>query len=239
MDALAGRRPSAEATLREALAQAGSDPDALAGIHSVIGFNLVGWGKADVGLDHFAQAIGHARSVGNQRKEAWALGIGAWGHLQTGDIDGARDWLDRCEALCSASRWLSFLPWVRALTIEAQLGKRSLSQVKADAERVFATSCQMGDPCWEAASARALALCAEAEGSGDAARDWMHEAERRGTRVTDGWAGLNVANLAERVRLGRRYGTAEESGELARRLIEAAARTHADQYLRKAVDWLA
>ncbi|MBL9046497.1 MAG: hypothetical protein JNK34_04190 [Tabrizicola sp.] len=128
---------------------------------------------------------------------------------------------------------------MRALAIEAQLGKRSLSQVKADAERVFASSCQMGDPCWEAASARALALCAEAEGSGDAARDWMREAERRGTRVTDGWAGLNVANLAERVRLGRRYGTAEESGQLARRLIEAAARTHADQYLRKAVDWLA
>jgi hypothetical protein len=158
--------------------------------------------------------------------------------MQAGAPDQARDWLARCEDVCGTIRWFAFLPWVRAMTIEVQLGTRGVAAARADAERVFAASCQIGDPCWEAASARALALCAEAEGSDRAALDWMTEAERRGTRVTDGWAGLNVANLAERTRLSRRYGTPDEAGQLARRLVEVAARTHADLHLRKAMEWL-
>lgn len=238
VDALAGRRPSAAATLTEAVAQADSDPEALAGIHAVIGFNLVDWGQTDLGLDHFRQAIGHAQASSNPRKEAWALGIGAWGHVQSGNLPAASLWLEQCETICARIRWHAFLPWVGALTIEAQIGRRSVADAKSDAERVFASSCQMGDPCWEAASARALALCAEAEGSSAAARDWMTEAERRGNRVTDGWAGLNVANLAERARLSRTYGSASEADSLTRRLIEVAARTHADLHLRKAMEWL-
>jgi DNA-binding SARP family transcriptional activator len=238
VDALAGRRPSASATLMEATALAGDDSDALAGIHAIIGFNLVDWGKPDVGLDHFGQAIGYARAIGNPRKEAWALGIGAWAHVQSGDRTVASDWLERCEVLCTAIHWHSFMPWVRAMVIESQLGKRNVALAKAEAERVFASSCQMGDPCWEAASARALALCAEAEGSDRAARDWMREAERRGNRVTDGWVGLNVANLSERARLSRKYGSTEEADRLTRQLVQVAARTHADLHLRQAIEWL-
>jgi len=238
VDALAGRRPSAQTTLDEALECADGDPEALAGIHSIIGFNLVDWGKPETGVDHFERAIEHARSSGSQRKEAWALGLGAWGHIQSGALEVADSWLSQCGELCQSLRWFSFLPWVQAMTIEVRLGGRGLSQSSAEAERVFAASCQMGDPCWEAASARALALCAEAEGREQAARDWMTEAERRGNRVTDGWMGLNLAILAERARLSRRYGTEEETGQLTRRLIENAARTHGDLHLRKAMSWL-
>jgi len=227
VDALAGRRPSAQATLDEALVCAGDAPDALAGIYSVIGFNLTDWGKLDGGVEYFVRAIDNARRAGNQRKEAWALGIGAWGHIQSGALDDASKWLRQCEDLCTS-----------AMTVEVHLKGRSPAASKADAERVFAASCQMGDPCWEAAGARVLALCAEAEGSEQAARDWMTEAERRGNRVTDGWAGLNVSILAERARLCRRYGTDEEAGELTRRLIESAARTHGDLHLRKAMEWV-
>lgn len=239
VDALAGRRPSAKATLDEAADHACGDPDALAGIYSVMGFNLVDWGKPEAGLAYYEQAIEKARSGGNRRKEAWALGVGAWGHVQAGDRDGAMDWLTRGLALCQSLQWISLMPLLQAMMIEVQIPDRPTVEAKADAERVFAASCQMGDPCWEAAGARVLALCAEAEGDADAACGWMTEAERRGHRVTDSWVGMNVAILADRVRLSRQSDPAADTDQLTRRLVEAAARTHADLHLKKALEFLA
>jgi hypothetical protein len=47
-------------------------------------------------------------------------------------------------------------------------------------------SCQLGDPCWEGAVARTLALTDGAEGDLAAASRWLGEASRRSQRETEG-----------------------------------------------------
>lgn len=239
VDALAGRRPSAEILLDEALVCADEDADALAGVHSIIGFNLVDWGRYEEGLGQFRVAIEQSRSAGSVRKEAWALGIGAWGFIRSGNFEDARSWLRDCIEICERIRWISFRLWAQSAALEAELAGSGGLVSTVEAEKVFALSCQIGDPCWEAAGARVLALQVDATGEPRAALDWLAEASRRNTRVTDTWAGLHAAILADRARISRKVGKTEDAAIFTRQLIEFAAKTHADGYLREAMAWLA
>ncbi len=158
-DALAGRRPEAQRHLDEAEALAGADARLLAGVHTIAGFNLCDWGRAEGGLAHYDAAIDAARRSGARDREAWALGLGGWAMLRENRARDAVDWAERCLVLVRELSWRSFEPWPLAVRAEARLAlARGDGVAPADLERYFAMSCQLEDPCWESASGRVLAL---------------------------------------------------------------------------------
>ncbi len=239
VEALAGRRPGAKEYLRTALDFAGGPPD-LAGIHSVIAFNLVDWGRIDSGLAHYRIALEHARSAGDRRSEIWSLGLGGWGLLAAGRAQEAEAWLTACLRLVDEAQWIAFRPWPIAILGEARLRQDAVSSgLRAPLEEAFALSCQLRDPCWEAATARSLALACSAEGDPAAAARWMDDAHSRCIRETDAYVGLRVEILANRVEAQQRLGRDDVAAALARELVGLAARSHMDAHLARAAAFLA
>ncbi len=231
-DALAGRRPSAADYLAEALTHAHGNDERQAGIHAFMGFNLVDWGRVELGVSHFERSLDFARRAENRRREIWALGIGAWGLLRAGRPETARDWLLRCLRLCDDINWLAFRPWPVAILAEARLAIHEIGNTtRADLEEALAVSNQLADPCWQAAAARALALVDVHSGEYKAADRWLIHARERCCSVTDLYAGLLVEIISDQVRLARKGGDDRGAAELARQLLPIVARTHADGHL--------
>lgn len=237
-EARAGRRPLADQYLQTALGFA-EDADALAGVHAIIGFNLVDWGNVGRGLEHYAISLEHARGNGNRRGEIWALGIGAWGQLAAGDLDNAEAWLRGCLRLVDEVNWVAFRPWPIALLAEARLRRQASSaDVYAPLEEAYALSCQLGDTCWEAATARSLGLAFSADGNFAAAAQWLDEAHRRCIRETDIYVGLQVEIVANRVEAYRRLGRADVAQSLSREWVALAARGHMNSHVERAAAFL-
>lgn len=231
-DALAGRRPSAADYLELALCHANGNDERLAGIHAFMGFNLVDWGRVELGISHFERSLEFARKAENRRREIWALGIGAWGLLRAGRPDKARDWLIQCLRLCDDIRWLAFRPWPVAILAEAKLAMHEIGNTtRAELEEALAISNQLADPCWQAATARALALVDIDTGEYEAASRWLVHARERCCAVTDQYAGLLIEIMSDQVRLSKRLGDDQGARELARQLLPVVARTHADGHL--------
>lgn len=234
VDALAGRRPEAANHLERADAVA-QDADARAGILSVTGFNLVDWGRVKSGLDRFEASLEQARQAQNRRREIWSLGIGAWGQLAAGDLDTAQNWLGLCIDHVTELNWLGFRPWPLALQAELRLrlGARP-DGIRDSLFETFALSCQISDPCWEAAAARAIALTYVEQGDLPLALEWLEQARRRCTRETDHYAGLLVNIYADQAELTLQSGRTEQANALARELLSLAAQTHMDGFIPKA-----
>ena len=239
VDALAGRRPRAAAHLDRAITIADGNPEMLAGIHSVIGFNLVDWGRAKDGLDHFEVAIDLARTVGNGRREAWALGLGSWGQLHAAQFGAADVWLAGCLELVDELRWVAFRPWPLALRAELALETREdPAVVRAALEETFALSCQLGDPCWEGATARMLARTHHESGDTDTALEWITQARERCLRETDIYAAVHAAILADDAEISLAAGQVTRADATTRALISLSARKHMDAYLEHAMELL-
>jgi hypothetical protein len=238
VEALAGRRPAAAAYLSEALGIA-VDSDSLAGIHGVIGFNLVDWGQVGEGLGHFEVSLDHARTAGNRRREIWSLGVGAWGLLAADRLAEADTWLETCLVLSEEQRWIAFRPWPVALLGESRLRqRRDPATLRAGLEEAFAMACQLGDPCWEAAVARAMALTYVAVDQLSPAMDWLAEARRRCARDTDAYTALQVEILASQVDISVRQGKPELADTLAREWVSLAARTHMNAHVTRAAAFI-
>jgi DNA-binding SARP family transcriptional activator len=236
VEALAGRRPGAAKILAEALEASGEHVGSLAGVHSVIAFNLADWGREEESLHHYDLALEHARSAGNKKQTIWALGLGGWGLLAAGRPESAQDWLETCLTLCDEANWLSFRPWPVAVHAEAglKLGRPS-GELEADLEGAFALSCHLGDPCWEGATSRSLALAHAARGETEVALKWLSRGRAACARVSDAFAGVLVAIIADQVALTEIAGGKEQADLLRRQLISLAAKTHADGHLRRAI----
>jgi DNA-binding SARP family transcriptional activator len=238
VEALAGRRPAAARYLAQALDLA-QDRNDLAGVHAITGFNLVDWGRVTEGLAHFELALDHARSANNGRREIWTLGLGGWGLLAAGRLADADQWLNDCLALVEQQRWIAFRPWPVAILGESRLRQEaSPPQLRPELEQAFALSCQVHDPCWEAAVARTLALTYAAENDLPQALSWLSEAGRRCTRETDGYAALQVAILADQAEICRRQGRAEAADAFGREWVGLAARTHMDAHVERATAFI-
>lgn len=236
VEALAGRRPSAERLLRQALDCSHRDQSDLAGIHAVIGFNLIDWGRCDEGLNHYEQALELARTARNKRREIWSLGLGGWGQLAAGRTETAIQWLESCIDHCDEARWLAFRPWPIAILAEAKLKLDSNKAVpNCGVEEAFALSCQLGDPCWEAATARAMGLAFKAAGDFELAAIWLGRARERCTSVSDLYAALLVNIVSDQMRLSEVVGDSLQAKNIARELLSLASTTHADAHLREAL----
>jgi tetratricopeptide (TPR) repeat protein len=236
IEALAGRRPAAADILNEALGYADTDDEALAGIHSMIGFNLVDWGKIQRGLSHFEQSLAFARKCGSQRREIWALGVGAWGQIRGGHLELADEWLTDCITQCDQIRWVAFQPWPQALLFEARMMQGRVDNSASDTlDEARVLSIQLGDPCWEAAIARSIAWLHENSGDLVKSIDWLSHARERCCSVTDIYAGLLVEILADQHRLYQKLDRPDKASLSARELVSLAARTHADAHIKTAM----
>jgi DNA-binding SARP family transcriptional activator len=230
-DTLAGRRPEAQRQLTLALELADGAPTLLPGLHSIAAFNLADWGQLDDALKQYETAIESARSVGDRRWEGWALGLGGWAALSDERLGQAQDWLQQCLGVVHETHWLSFEPWPMAALAEAHLTERFPSKSPADLERIFATSCQLEDPCWEGASGRVLALHHAQAGKHEEALDWITDARHRALRRSDTWAGMIGAILLTDAQIRELVGDTTGANATARELVAFAARTQLDQLL--------
>lgn len=238
VEALAGRRPAAAAYLDEA-AELAEGPDALAGVHAIIGFNLVDWGRIGDGLEHYAVSLEQARAVRNRRREIWSLGLGAWGLLAAGRLEEASVWLRECLTLVDEQCWIAFRPWPLALMSEISIRQNADPEtIRPTLEEAFALSCQLRDPCWEAAVARSLALSYAADGKPARAIDWLSEARRRCVRETDGFAALQVQILADHAEISLEHDGREIAVSIAREWVSLAARTHMDAHVARAAEFI-
>jgi len=233
VDALAGRRPAAEGHLDHAESLAGTDADLLSAVRSVRAFNLADWGRHDAALAEWDRALELARSSGNQRRLAWALGLGGWGRLRAGDHDVAREWLGQCLDVVAETGWIAFRPWPAAVLAEVELTTGRQAPVP-DLHQEFALSCQLSDPCWEGSTARVLALQALAAQNPDDALAWIDEARRRVSRETDVYVAMRAAILATDVEVSAQLGHADRRAASARALLELAARAHMDDHVERA-----
>ena len=187
VDVQAGRHASAARALTEAaaLAAAAGDPVLSARILAVSGMNEADLGHHDTAaalLSASAQAAGLAGSV---RQEAWSAGVLARSLLLAGHLDEALEAAERSIGLCERDRWNALLPWPQALRAHCLIEAGQPGQAIDDAEQAFALACQLGDPCWEGMTGRALALLAMHAGDPAAAQRWITEARRRCDRVSD------------------------------------------------------
>jgi DNA-binding SARP family transcriptional activator len=238
VEALSGRRPAAEGHLEAALASA-SSPDELAGVHSVIAFNLLDWGRSERAFHHYDLALDMARAGGSVRREIWTLGMGAWGHIEHGRWEQAEGWLARCLELVERERWASFQPWPIALLAECSIRQgKAVYGASSELETAFALSCQLGDPCWEGVVARSIGLGHLEQGEVLAASKWFDDGYRRTSRETDGYGALQVKLLGDRAVACRRLNQFSMADGLARQWVAQAARRHMDLEVTRAAQFL-
>jgi tetratricopeptide (TPR) repeat protein len=231
-DALAGRRPEAQRHLDLAGDLAGEDAGLCAGVHAIAGFNLADWGRLDEGMARYQLAIDCARQAGDRRREAWALGIGAWALLAAGRVPEAVRWVTDCLTIVQDLRWVSFEPWPASVLAEAALADGGAGTASpADLERCFALSCQLDDPCWEGGSGRVLALHHARRRDDEPALRWIVEARTRCIRKPDTWAGLLGAILLTEAELRAAVGDVGGAEAASRDLVALAARAHLDGLL--------
>ena len=206
VDVQAGRHASASRALAEAaaLAEAVSDPMLSARNLAIRGMNEADLGHHDTACTLLAVSAQAAGSAGGVRQEAWSAGVMARSLLLAGHLDQARDAVERSIELCERDRWNAFLPWPQALRAHCLIEAGQQGQAIDDAEQAFALACQLGDPCWEGMTGRALALLAMHAGDPAAAQHWIIDARRRCDRVTDryvwvsGFVGLAQLEIAAR-----------------------------------------
>ena len=235
VDALAGRRPDAARLAERAFGLAQDDPTCLSTAYAFAAFNLGDWGchaEADLGYD---RSLAIARSAGLPRREGWALGLGAWNKLRSARTDQAADWARTCIELCDRLDWLSFRPWPETALAEAEMeaGQDPVA-IRGRAQNTLAMSCQLSDPCWEAAACRVIALSHDKSGDKASALHWLDRAASAFGNLTDPYAALLLRIRLDRVRILLAT-AAPNSGRDLQGLIIDAARTHAEAELQSAV----
>lgn len=237
VDALAGRRPDAARLSARAFDLAADDPDCLATAHAFKGFNLADWGRYSEAEEAYHDAIMTARRANLPRREGWALGLGAWGKLRSGRVGDAKDWAQSCIGICDQMDWLSFRPWPEAVLAEADMETGDPAEIRFRVQSTLAMSCQLSDPCWEAATCRVIALSHRKEGDLTGTLHWLERAETVLGRVTDPYVALYL-----RVRLDRVSALMETSPDRARpelrSLILDASRHHGEPELHRALSLL-
>ena len=206
VDFLRGRYDRAELWLTDALEYASGSPSVEAKAMTYLGSvesDRASYRRA-VGL--LEQAITLSRAAGEPRWQAYALSMLGRISLFRGALDAAAGQLDESIKLAEQDHWLAFLPWPQALRGEVQLARSDQAGAAGLLQHAFARACQLGDPCWEAMSARGLALVAEAAGDTERAFALLADARARSGRLAEPYLWLDGYILDAQCELGRRHG---------------------------------
>ncbi len=239
LDVLAGRRRSVAASLEAARRLHPDDPELSARLAGFEAMNLNDHGRLDEAAARFVEAAELAREARSPAREAWSLGVGTRTLYLLGRFDEAEDWGRRsCEL--SATAWTAFTPWPEAWRAHVRLARGDdPGDVRDGLTATFAMACQIGDPCWEAISAKALAATHMAESDFATALQWLDRAMVQFRRKTDTYVWVAIEILVAEAEAARLDGDIERAEAAARRAVAQAATHSMDELLDRALDRLA
>ncbi|MPZ51597.1 MAG: tetratricopeptide repeat protein [Acidimicrobiia bacterium] len=206
IDFLRARYDQAETSLTSALDLCNPSSPLAAKAQGYLGAVHSDRGSYPEALSVLNEAVEVARGAGDGRTAAYAQAMLGRIYLLRGDLEAATEELEASIGLGSQHQWLAFLPWPLALLGETQLARGDLTESVATLNQAFAQACQLGDPCWEGAAARALALAADAQNETERAFQVMADARVRCNRLSDTYLWLNVHILDAQCRLGLKHG---------------------------------
>jgi DNA-binding SARP family transcriptional activator len=206
VDFLRARYDRAELWLTDALTWADGMPSVTAKATTYLGSVESDRANYPRAVTLLEEATRQSRLAGDPRREAYGLAMLGRVSLFRGDLDAAAKHLHASIDLADRGHWLSFLPWPQALQGELHLARGDLTAASRTLAQAFARACQLGDPCWEGISARALALVAEANGETERAFEMLADARARCNRLDDPYVWLDVHILDAQCELGRRHG---------------------------------
>ena len=180
----AGRSVSAGRWLMRAsgLAEQDGERAAVLGVRGMALSDRAHYGAA---IALLTESVAAARRAGDLRQAAWSLSILGRALIQRDELPEAIEVLDDALALVEAEGWIAFQPFPEALRAEVALRQGEPDVAAALLDHAFALGCRLGDPCWEALSARAQGLLHEAAGERAAALACLRDATARAVRVAD------------------------------------------------------
>ncbi len=146
--------------------------------------------EAAIGL--LGESVAAARRCGDVRQTAFSLTILGRALMLRGEHPEAVELIDDALALVAEEGWVAFQPLPEALRAELALRQGDLDHATALLEHAFALGCRIGDPCWEAISARARGLVHEAAGERAAALACLRDAAVRAVRVAGPWVWMHA-----------------------------------------------
>jgi DNA-binding SARP family transcriptional activator len=232
VDVQAGRRLTATKWLERAAVLADED-ELRAAVLGVQGMNESDAGRYARARTLLDRSVTTAEACDDQRQRAWSLSILGRLHVLRGELALARDAVEQSLEIVRDLRWMAFLPWPQALKAELDLLADEPTD-QTEVEQAWALSCHLGDPCWEALTARALALMSVRRGDAATATRWLDEAARRCNEANDTyqWVRVCVMDTTAQVTLDAHH------GKSARPIVEAlanlAARCEMGEYVVRA-----
>lgn len=239
-ETLAGRRSQADANFCQAtdlVSDAGlaAQDDPRCAILGFSGLNLADGGNTPLALERFRDAVERADAGAQRRPLIFALTVGARSLIDSGDPREAATWLARADALIAEEKWLSFRPLARCLQHQLDLAAgHPTSDLRNEIEETYSHSCQLGDPCWEAAAARMLGLT-WATDQPDTAFSWFAEARSKAAAYTDMWAWVTGAVLDSEVTVALAIDDGDRAQAAARQLLDQATQRQLDGFVDRAV----
>ncbi|MGF1668118.1 MAG: hypothetical protein ACFCVC_17800 [Acidimicrobiia bacterium] len=150
------------------------------------------------------------------------------------DLRPAVDAVDRSLELVEAQRWIAFRPWPRALKAELSLLGGIDGGVTEEVEQEWALSCQLGDPCWEAMTARVLGLLSARRGDYSTAMTWLDSALRRCESVTDMYLWVKAYVLDSKIEFMLARNDRQTTPQLIDSLTTIAARCDMGEFVARA-----
>lgn len=221
---LRARYDRAEHWLTQARRLAGRKTELLTGVEIYLG--AVASDRADYVEAERLLRLGSdlADRAGTIRRKAYAESVLGRLFLLKEDLDTAAEHLRMSIELSHTEHWLAFLPWPQALLGEVETKRGNLDAATQILEQAFARACQVGDPCWEGAAARALALLADARGDSNAAIRSLEDARLRCNRLSDTYIWLDGYILDALCLMGRRQ-SHPDTQRWAEELHQLASRT--------------
>jgi DNA-binding SARP family transcriptional activator len=220
---VAGRHEQAVSHLAQAEEFAEGDPEtaAVLGVRGMLCSDTADYPGA---LARLEESLRRADRAGDRRQLAFSGAMLARARLLRGELAEAAEVAERSIADAKEERWLAYLPFPETTRAEVDRVRGDLGRAQERFEHAFTLGCQLGDPCWEAFSARGLGLLAAERGDLAEAARWLEEARTRCTRWSDTyqWAYAYVLDAAVGVAVDRGAGDAHE---MAMQLEEIASRS--------------
>jgi DNA-binding SARP family transcriptional activator len=210
------------------LARAGAlaqDDRERAAILSVRGKALSDRAYYEVALTLLGESVAAAQRCGDVRQAAFSLALVGRALMLRGELPEAVKALDASLALVAEAGWIAVQPFPEALRAELALRMGDLDHAVALLEHAFALGCRIGDPCWEAISARARGLVHEAAGERAEALARLRDADTRAVRVAGPYVWMHAYCLEALAGLAIADG-APDARERVAELERLAARGH-------------
>lgn len=232
VDVQSGRAATVEARLQEALRLAEDDDELATGVLGVQGMHWCDRGDPMRSLEPLTESVERAERARQPRQAAWSRGLTARSLLLLGRYGEAITMSDCSIAGCRHERWQAFLPFPMAMRADAALSDGAeLDDIENDLHVAFALGCQLGDPCWEGAAARGLALVSARRGDLTAARATVADGYRRCIRHPDSYVFIEAWVLAADVALAHEIGDEPAAQTSRTRLRTVASRTEQPWFL--------